>query len=188
MRTITQEEQGILLAVARETIAAKLEGRSPQYPQSQEGSPAESALTQPCGAFVTLHIGKQLRGCIGRMNASVPLEKTIRAMAVEAAFGDPRFPPLTKDELPQCRLEISVLSPLEQCTQPRSVQVGVHGLYLIHRGCAGVLLPQVPLEQGWDLDTYLEYLCIKAGLPPHSYEAPGAQLYTFTAMVFGEQA
>jgi AmmeMemoRadiSam system protein A len=121
------------------------------------------------------------------MNASAPLEKTIRTVAMEAAFGDPRFPLLTKDELPQCRLEISVLSPLERCTQPCSVQVGIHGLYLIHRGRAGVLLPQVPLEQGWDLDTYLDYLCVKAGLPPHSYEAPEAQLYTFTAVVFGEQ-
>jgi len=63
----------------------------------------------------------------------------------------------------------------------------VHGLYLIHNGRSGVLLPQVPVEQGWDLDQYLEYICIKAGLPPGSYSAPGTQLLTFTAIVFGEE-
>ena len=183
MRIITQEEQNYLLAAARETITAKLEGRAPQYLKEP---PEESALTQSWGAFVTLHIGKQLRGCIGRMSAAAPLEKTVRTMAIEAAFGDPRFPPLTRDELPRCRVEISVLSPLEPCSDPRSVQVGVHGLYLIYQGRAGVLLPQVPLEQGWDLDAYLDYICVKAGLPPRSYEAPGAKLYTFTAAVFGE--
>jgi uncharacterized protein (TIGR00296 family) len=76
---------------------------------------------------------------------------------------------------------------MEICPDPRSVKVGVHGLYLIHRGRSGVLLPQVPVEQGWDLDEYLDYICIKAGLPPDSYEAPGAELYTFTAVVFGEE-
>ncbi|MDR1986142.1 MAG: AmmeMemoRadiSam system protein A [Treponema sp.] len=188
MYAITQKEQNFLLAAARETIAAQLEGRAPRYNQEIPGETlGDSVLTQARGAFVTLHIGKQLRGCIGRMSASAPLEETVRTMAIEAAFGDPRFPPLTKDELPRCRLELSVLSPLEPCSDPRSVQVGVHGLYLIRQGRSGVLLPQVPLEQGWDLDAYLDYICVKAGLPPHSYEAPGAKLYTFTAVVFGER-
>jgi AmmeMemoRadiSam system protein A len=185
---LTQEEQHTLLSDARETIAAKLEGRSPVYQRNNSLEKAESsALSQSCGAFVTLHIGKDLRGCIGRMTASESLEKTIRVMALEAAFGDPRFPPLTRDELGRCHLEISALSPMELCPDPRSVQVGIHGLYLIHRGRAGVLLPQVPLEQGWDLDAYLDYICIKAGLPSHSYDEPGARLYTFTAVVFGEE-
>jgi AmmeMemoRadiSam system protein A len=183
--TITQNEQKILLADARETITAKLEQRTPVYRQDDKKHEA-SALTQQCGAFVSLHIGKNLRGCIGRMSASGTLEKTVRTMAVEAAFGDPRFPPLDKDELAQCTIEISVLSPLELCPDPRSVQVGVHGLYLMYQGRAGVLLPQVPLEQAWDLDAYLHYICVKAGLPSHSYDAPGAKLYTFTAVVFKE--
>jgi uncharacterized protein (TIGR00296 family) len=76
---------------------------------------------------------------------------------------------------------------MEECSDPRSVKVGVHGLYLNHRGRSGVLLPQVPVEQGWDLDEYLAYICIKAGLPEGSYQAPGAKLYTFTAIVFGEE-
>jgi len=193
--TISPEEKKSLLAEARETIAAKLEGRQPQYRLAQSLQKAvedgTSALSKPCGAFVTLHSRDirgdlNLRGCIGRMTASAPLEKTIRAMAIEAAFGDPRFPPLQAVEFGSIVIEISALSPLEPCPDPRSVKVGTHGLYLIHRGRAGVLLPQVPVEQGWDLDEYLDYICVKAGLPPRSYEAPGAELYTFTAIVFGE--
>ncbi|MDR0732165.1 MAG: AmmeMemoRadiSam system protein A, partial [Treponema sp.] len=149
-----------------------------------------SVLDRPCGAFVTLHsdtpAGRRLRGCIGRMSAGLSLEKTVQLMALEAAFGDPRFPPLGAEEFPHCSIEISVLSPMEPCADPRHVQVGVHGLFLVHRGRSGVLLPQVPVEQGWNLDEYLDYICVKAGLPPRSYEAPGAQLYTFTAEVFGE--
>jgi len=203
--TISEEEKKALLGEARETITARLEGRQPQYQLEpslekalEEGS---SALSKPCGAFVTLHIkdktgkdktkdekgGQNLRGCIGRMIASTPLEKTVRTMAVEAAFGDPRFSPLKASELPDIHIEISALSPMEKCPDPRSVKVGVHGLYLIHRGRAGVLLPQVPVEQGWNQDQYLEYICIKAGLPPGSYDAPDAELYTFTAVVFGEE-
>jgi AmmeMemoRadiSam system protein A len=193
--TITKEEKEALLAEARETIAAKLEGRQSRYSPGLSLQKAieagTSALTKPCGAFVTLHIqdsqGRQsLRGCIGRMAAAGPLEKTVCTMALEAAFGDPRFPPLRAAELPNVSIEISALSPMEICADPRSVEVGVHGLYLMYQGRAGVLLPQVPVEQGWNLDEYLDYICVKAGLPPHSYDAPGAELYTFTALVFGE--
>ncbi|MDR0473788.1 MAG: AmmeMemoRadiSam system protein A [Treponema sp.] len=181
---INEEERCFLLASARETIAAQLEKRGPVYPKLK--ATEDSALLKPCGAFVTLHKGKQLRGCIGRMSASFPLEETVRLMAHEAAFGDPRFPPLSKEELPMVSIEISALSPMEACHDPGSVKVGLHGLYLVYGGRSGVLLPQVPVEQGWNQDEYLEYICIKAGLPPGSYNAPGAKLSTFTALVFGE--
>jgi AmmeMemoRadiSam system protein A len=188
---ITPEERGVLLADARESIAATLENRLPFYRREGEMKQAiregRSALAKPCGAFVTLRIRKEFRGCIGRINARESLEQTVRTMATEAAFGDPRFTPLDQEEFARCSLEISVLSPLEPCADPRSVQVGVHGLYLVHRGKSGVLLPQVPVAEGWDLDTYLDYICRKAGLPPRSYEEPEAQLYTFTAVIFGEE-
>ncbi|MDR2069877.1 MAG: AmmeMemoRadiSam system protein A [Treponema sp.] len=187
---ISEEEREVLLKDAREAIAAVLERRPPVYNRRGETEEAVrsgvSALTQPCGAFVTLHKKGQLRGCIGRMTSPEPLEKTVRTMAAEAAFRDPRFPPLARDELDVCRIEISVLSPMEPCADPRQVKVGIHGLYLVYRGRSGVLLPQVPVEQGWDLDEYLEYICVKAGLPPHSYDQLGAALSTFTATVFGE--
>ncbi len=120
------------------------------------------------------------------MTASLPLVETVRVMAREAAFGDPRFPPLRQGELEQCHIEISALSPMSVCPDPQQVKVGVHGLYLVRGGRAGVLLPQVPVEQGWNQQEYLDYICIKAGLPAKSYEAPDATLYTFTAVVFGE--
>ena len=182
------DEQRILLAQARESMASKLEGRVPEYQPLGSGCPI---LREPCGAFVSLHGadaagGRVLRGCIGRLTASLPLVETIRLMAREAAFGDPRFPPIKKEELACCHIEISVLSPMSVCRDPRRVKVGVHGLYLTLGARSGVLLPQVPVEQGWNLDEYLDYICVKAGLPPGSHEAPGAELRTFTAVVFGE--
>ncbi|MCL2440923.1 MAG: AmmeMemoRadiSam system protein A [Treponema sp.] len=186
--TITKDEQKILLSLTRETITAELEERKPR--SFKEADPA-SNLNKPCGAFVTLHIqngaNRVLRGCIGRMTANLPLIEMVALMAKEAAFNDPRFPPLKKDELNRCFIEISALSPMTPCPDPYQVKVGVHGLLLTGRGYSGVLLPQVPLEQGWNLQEYLDYICIKAGLPPGSYEAPDTQLYTFTAVVFGEE-
>jgi AmmeMemoRadiSam system protein A len=186
--TISPEERRILLGDARESIASKLEGRQPRYLQEAVES---QVLQEPCGAFVTLHKldggSRSLRGCIGRMTASLPLIETVRVMAREAAFGDPRFPPLRQGELEQCHIEISALSPMSVCPDPQQVKVGVHGLYLVRSGRAGVLLPQVPVEQGWNLEEYLDYICVKAGLPAKSYNAPDAALYTFTAVVFGEE-
>jgi AmmeMemoRadiSam system protein A len=185
---IGPEVRKFLLSVARESIASKLEGRQPDFRREEYGEASVNAiLQQPCGAFVTLHKQDSLRGCIGRMTASLPLEETVRIMAREAAFGDPRFPPLKPGELEQCKIEISALSPMSICPDPRQVKVGIHGLYLVRGGRSGVLLPQVPVEQGWNLDEYLDYICIKAGLPPESYNASDATLYTFTAVVFGEE-
>jgi AmmeMemoRadiSam system protein A len=186
--TITDEEKRLLLADAREAILARLESREPRYAAVPKQK--DTALSQRCGAFVTLHektgSRRMLRGCIGRMTSDEPLAETVRTMAVEAAFGDPRFPPLSKSEWPRCDIEISALSPMDPCADPRSVRIGVHGLYLIWRGRAGVFLPQVPVEQGWNLDQYLDGICQKAGLPSGSYKADGARLYTFTAEVFNE--
>ena len=186
--TIGNEEKKVLLAQARESITSELEKRRPLYNEAAET--ANSVLNRHCGAFVTLHIRngseRLLRGCIGRMTANLPLIETVRLMAKEAALGDPRFPPLKQEEFTRCDIEISALSPMEPCPDPRQVKVGVHGLYLKRGGRSGVLLPQVPVEQGWNLNEYLEYICIKAGLPPGSYNAPDAQLLTFTAVVLSE--
>jgi len=183
--TITEKEQKLLLNQAREVITAELERRKPVFKAGNEGS----NIYELCGAFVSLHKrpGHSLRGCIGRMTANLPLIETVRLMAKEAAFGDPRFPPLRKEELSNLHIEISALSPMSPCPDPRLVKVGVHGLLLTGKGRSGVLLPQVPVEQGWDLDGYLDYICIKAGLPPGSYDDPANQLYTFTAVVFSEE-
>ena len=126
---ITQEEKLFLLSLARETITAKLEKR--QIDKKLEAaldkfsSENDSALFKPCGAFVTLRTlaGGNLRGCIGRMNAASPLQKTVSLMALEAAFGDPRFPPLEAGELSRISIEISALSPMTPCPDPREVKV-----------------------------------------------------------------
>jgi AmmeMemoRadiSam system protein A len=185
---IETEEKKLLLAIARETISAELERRKPVYPNSIQSG---SNLNEPCGAFVSLHTvngkNRSLRGCIGTMTARSPLIETVREMAKSAAFGDPRFPPLKKEELEHCHIEISALSPMIPCPDPQKVKVGVHGLFLKRGGRSGVLLPQVPVEQGWNLNEYLDYICVKAGLPPNSYSAEDAELLTFTAVVFGEE-
>ncbi|MDR1787176.1 MAG: AmmeMemoRadiSam system protein A [Treponema sp.] len=187
--TLTDEEKKLLLAEAREIIAARLEKREPVLgPLAGEGT-----LAEHLGAFVTLHLkpapgGKPiLRGCIGRILAAGPLRECVREMAPEAAFGDPRFYPLTLSELPQCRIEISVLSKIEPCPDPETVRVGVHGLFLLSEEGIGVLLPQVPVEQGWDRRQFLDHLCLKAGAPLGTFKKKNAELFTFTAEVFGEE-
>lgn len=181
--TLGDNEKKILLADAKEAISAELEKRAPKFMQDEASS---GALEECCGAFVTLHgENNALRGCIGRMSSDMPLRETVRITACAAAFDDLRFPSLGAGEWPLCSLEISVLTPMEICNDPESVKVGVHGLYLVHDGHSGVLLPQVPVEQGWSRQEYLDAICGKAGLPKGSYSAPGAKLYTFTAIVFG---
>lgn len=182
--TLTETQRRALLADARETIAARLEDRLPVY--GDERKPEGEELEER-GAFVSLHRGRSLRGCIGHMTASKSLVRTVREMALAAAFEDPRFPPLSREELDSCRIEISVLSPMEECPDPKNVVVGTHGVYLVHRGRSGVFLPQVPVEQGWERDEYLNQLCRKAGLEIGSYRESGARLYVFTAVVFAEQ-
>ena len=186
--SIDAKEKEILLTQAREVIASELEKRKPDFRQTEFDR--DSSLRKPCGAFVSLHTGgkqRNLRGCIGRMTANLPLVETVRVMAKEAAFGDPRFPPLKKEEFSDLHIEISALSPMSPCPDPQKVKIGVHGLYIKRGGRSGVLLPQVPVEQGWNLSEYLEYICIKAGLPSDSISSPDTELFTFTAVVFGEE-
>ena len=176
----SETSQKVLLSTAREAIAARLHSRQPRWPIT----PAE--LNEPRGAFVTIHKHGVLRGCIGRMRAEEPLFEVVREMAVSAAFSDPRFPPLRQEEFNEIHLEISVLSPFVPC-RPLDVVPGRHGVYLVRGFRSGVFLPQVAPEQGWDREELLENLCGKAGLEPGAYLSEGAQLYSFTAFVFGEK-
>ena len=157
--------------------------RAPKLP------PAEGALGEPRGAFVTLHGRRdgELRGCIGMMQAERPLVETVARMAVAAATQDGRFPPVTAGELPGLRIEISALGPLRPI-RPDEVEVGRHGLLIGLGGRRGVLLPQVPVEQGWDRETFLAHTCWKAGLPEDAWQRADVELLGFTADVFGEPA
>lgn len=177
---LREEDRRALLATAREAIAAELEARSPSWPPLGPDCGRES------GAFVTLHKGGRLRGCIGRMEAVDALAEVVKAMARAAAFDDPRFRPLAAAELDEIDIEISALSPLEDCG-PEDLIMGTHGAILSLGYAAGVFLPQVAPEQGWDRLTFLDQLCLKAGLPAGSWRDPKARLRRFSAEVFGEK-
>ena len=134
---------------------------------------------------MTLKKGGELRGCIGNFSAQTPLHKMVQQMAIAAALEDPRFESVSPQELPAVELEISVLSGLSPIT-PEEVVVGTHGLFITLGFHRGVLLPQVPVEWGWERDEYLDHLCLKAGLPRGTWREPEVVLESFTAQVFSE--
>jgi len=147
-------------------------------------TPDTPVLKEKRGAFVTLRKRGQLRGCIGYIHALKPLGETIYEMARAAAFGDPRFPPVAKEELPHLSFEISVLTPLKEIKDIEEINVGVHGLYIMKGGHSGLLLPQVATEYGWDRNTFLEHTCYKAGLSPQAWKDKDAKIYIFSADIF----
>ena len=144
------------------------------------------ALKERCGAFVTLHLHGDLRGCIGYIEAHLPLVETIEDAAVKAAFDDPRFLPLTPNEFKEIQIEISVLSPLQKVTDASEIIVGKHGLVIDAGYTRGLLLPQVATEYGWDRDQFLSQTCRKAGLPADAWRKKGVTIYSFTSEVFSE--
>lgn len=178
---LSQEERQTLLKTARESVESRLQGREPRWPAVPD------SLAVPRGAFVTLTAGGHLRGCIGRLTPSGPLIETVRSMARAAAFEDPRFPSLDREEWPRVRIEISVLGPMERLASVEDVVIGVHGLYIVQGFRAGVLLPQVATEWGWGRDEFLAQVCRKAGLPAGAWKDPTAELHRFEAAVFGEE-
>ncbi len=146
----------------------------------------EPELLELGAAFVTLTHKGQLRGCIGYTEAFKPLYQTILDCAISAATGDPRFLPVTPDELMEIDIEISVLSPLKKVDDIEEIQVGHHGLMIEKGFRKGLLLPQVATEYGWDREAFLEHTCLKAGLPPDAWRK-GAKIYLFSAEIFGER-
>jgi AmmeMemoRadiSam system protein B/AmmeMemoRadiSam system protein A len=179
---LDEAQQGTLLKIARESVTAAVRGQKP--PQWDVDDPA---LKRRCGAFVTLKERGELRGCIGYIEAIKPLFQTVADVAASAALNDPRFMPVSPEELPDLTLEISVLTPLRRLTDPAEIVIGKHGLLIRKGGYQGLLLPQVATEWGWDKWQFLEHTCRKAGLPPDAWKDPQAEIYTFTAQVFGEE-
>lgn len=141
-------------------------------------------LLEEMGAFVTITLRGELRGCIGYIHRDKPICKVVSDMAIEAAFRDPRFPPITESELKDICIEISALSEFKKVHNPNHIRVGVHGLMVRKGFCTGLLLPQVAVEHCWDREKFLVNTCCKAGLPPDACER-GAEIFVFTAEVFG---
>lgn len=170
-----------LLRVARESIEAAVRGTHP--PRRQH---AGKTLDEMCGAFVTLHLHGELRGCIGFIEARFPLYRTVGEVAQKAALEDPRFPPLSTAEIDEVEIEISVLSPLWKVTDVKEIEVGKHGLIIDAGYTRGLLLPQVATEYGWGREQFLSHTARKAGLPAEAWKQKNVTIYAFTSDVFSE--
>lgn len=183
MFDLSDDHRKTLLDIARQSIAAVLGGRSPDW----KAEDFDDTLRQPAGAFVTLRTREgDLRGCIGSIRAVDPLYKAVASSAISAAFRDPRFEPLRPGELERLDLEVSVMGPIELVTSIEDVVAGRDGLIISQGGHAGLLLPQVATEYEWDRETFLDQTCLKAGLRRGAWRGKDCRIEKFSAVVFGE--
>ncbi|MBV9573560.1 MAG: AmmeMemoRadiSam system protein A, partial [Acidobacteriales bacterium] len=164
----TPEERETLLELARKSIRAALEHRAIDL------SPPSAHLAKPRGVFTTLYLHGSLRGCVGNVVPSASVYQTVAETACSAAFEDSRFASVNEEEAPDLQISLSILSPLFPI-KPEEIEVGRHGLLISHAGRRGLLLPQVPVEHGWDRLTFLEQTCRKAGLPADAWRS-GAEI------------
>lgn len=180
---LNETQRKTLLQIARDSITAVLDGRRPDLSHY----PLDDDLRRPAGAFVTLNERSgELRGCIGSIAPVAPLYQAVSSSAVSAAFRDPRFHPVEAEELADLHLEISVMGPITRVADPGEIEVGRDGLIVSRGPHAGLLLPQVATEYGWDRDTFLAQTCVKAGLPSAAWRAADTKIERFSAEVFGE--
>jgi AmmeMemoRadiSam system protein A len=175
----SQDERKLLLHLAHEAILSALEGR--EIPLD----PPTDHLSEPRGAFTSLYLRGELRGCVGYVLPVSPVYRAVADTARAAAFEDSRFYPVTLPEVSGLQIELSILSP-PQPISAESIEIGRHGLLISMAGHRGLLLPQVPVEHDWDRMTFLEQTCRKAGLPLNAWQN-GATIEAFTAEVFGEK-
>lgn len=179
---LNKNQQKRLLEIAKDSVETYI--KDGKILEIKENDPE---LGKPLGAFVTLKEEGELRGCIGVFTGDVdePLYKIVSEMAISAAVNDPRFNPITKNELDKLDYEISVLSPLKKVSSWKDIEIGKHGVRIIRGSRAGVFLPQVATENNWDLDTFMNVLCTqKAGLPADCWKDKDTEIYVFTAQVF----
>ncbi len=177
---LTETQRAELLRLAREAIASFLRGQRSVLPAADD-----PVLNGKRGAFVTLSIDGELRGCIGYPLPFKPLAETVAQMAVAAASQDHRFASIAEEELGRLHIEISALTLPRTVRSPDEVEVGRHGVIISRGHATGLLLPQVPGEYGWDRETFLRHGCLKAGLPDDAWKK-GAKIEVFEAEVFGE--
>ncbi|MBI5885266.1 MAG: AmmeMemoRadiSam system protein A [Deltaproteobacteria bacterium] len=180
---LTRAEKKTLLELARASLEAAVKGA--QSPDPDFG--ASSPLGRTGGAFVTFHIGEDLRGCIGMIMSDKPVYQTVMDMAAAAAMHDTRFVPITPAELGAIDIEISLLTPLRQVTSIDEIEPGRHGLYIIKGRRSGLLLPQVALECDFDTEEFLDQTCMKAGLRPGCWRDGQAAIFIFEAEIINEE-
>ena len=179
---LSESEKEYLLKLARQSIVNAVRGE--QAPVPEMSTPV---LGESRGAFVTIKKRGELRGCIGYIMAVKPLAETVCEMAQAAALRDPRFSPVSEDELDELELEISVLTPIQEVKDVNTIEVGKDGLIIKRGHFQGLLLPQVPTEYGWDRETFLAQTCRKAGLPLDAWKQKDTEISSFRAEVFGEE-
>ena len=189
---LSSDEENTLLEIARRAIETFVRNAKRLDPKE---CPTTEAMQEYHGAFVTLHLGGQLRGCIGHIHHTMPLVEAVIESAINAGSKDPRFDALLPEELDAITIEISALAwsdtpetPFCTVNETDEIVIGRDGLYIEippHRG--GLLLPQVATERGWNTIQFLESVCRKAGYPDDAWEQPDAKLYRFRAQVFGEE-
>ena len=176
---ITEADQQELLALARRALEARVAGaRAPEVA-------CTGPLALRCGAFVSIHHGDDLRGCLGRLTVDSPLGTTLVHLGGAVADSDPRFPAVAASELPSIHIEISLLTPERPIDSIDEIDIGRHGLIVEQGRARGLLLPQVATEHGWDRETFLDHTCIKAGLAPGAWRT-GARILVFEARVFSD--
>jgi uncharacterized protein (TIGR00296 family) len=189
---LSLEEGKFLIQLARRAVEERLEKRKTIQPPKE----TPKKLLEQCGVFVTINSArngdKELRGCIGYPYPTSPLAEAVIDSAINAATQDPRFYPLTLDELSKVVFEVSVLTPPEpiEVKNPKEylnkIKVGEDGLIVEQGFYRGLLLPQVPIEWRWCEEEFLCQCCIKAGLPPDSWLTKGTKIYKFRAIIFEE--
>ena len=173
---LSEQQRQELLSLARRTVTDHV-----RYKRAPEPDLQDPRLLANGATFVTINRRHQLRGCIGNIEPVMPLYRSVIRNAVAASSQDRRFPPMTSGELVDMEVEVTVLSPLEPLDDVKNVRIGMHGLLLVKGAYSSVFLPQVPVEQKWELKTYLEELCLKAGLPKDGWKDKDSRLFTFTA-------
>ncbi len=182
--SLPEEEKQTLLKIARQSIENSFKNK-----KVVDYGDLTERLKQPQGAFVTLNKDGQLRGCMGRIiEEKEPLYKVVDEMAKVAALEDPRFYPVSEEEMKEIEIEVSVLSPLKKINNPfKEIEIGKHGV-LVQKGFnSGVFLPQVATENNWDLEMFMAELCEhKAGLARDVWKMGDIDIYVFSAEVFGE--
>jgi uncharacterized protein len=177
------ESQKRLIEIARHTLEAVIRGCPCQNLASNDPYLENSGY----GAFVTLFKQEELRGCIGTCTPSRSLRDTVTDMTKAAATRDRRVTPVRADELAQVRIDISVLSPLMRAVDPLALEIGKHGLHVASERKRGVLLPQVAVEYGWDIETFLQQTCVKANLPKDAWGWRDTLVSSFTALIIKEE-
>lgn len=179
----TEIEKKTILKFIRGIIQSTLESK----PLPVLDDDVSMKLSEQGSCFVTLHLEGALRGCIGNIEAFEPLKQNITRNAVNAAFRDPRFHPLSEDELSEVGMEISILTPSTPIASWHDFEIGKHGIILSCLGRSAVFLPQVAVEQNWDRETTLAHLSMKAGLNSDAWQSKDARFKVFQAVVFSEK-